>query len=81
MRIVHASDDKIDLPRLLDEIEEGETILIARHGKTVARIIPESGIHTQSRRQSIDALKGLRGTLPHASLDELLSFRHEGHRY
>ncbi len=81
MRIVQASDARTELPSLLNEVEQGETILITRRGKTVARIIPEREFPVEARRQSIDAVKALSNLLPSASLDEILSFRHEGHRY
>ena len=33
MREVQASEAKAHLPRLLDEVERGETIVITRHGR------------------------------------------------
>jgi prevent-host-death family protein len=42
MREIQASDAKAHLSRLLDDIERGETIIITRHGRAIARIIPEA---------------------------------------
>jgi prevent-host-death family protein len=36
-------DAKTQLPRLLDEVQRGETITITRHGRPVARLVPVSG--------------------------------------
>jgi prevent-host-death family protein len=55
MREIQASDAKARLSQLLDEVERGETIVITRHGRAIARIIPES----DRRRREID--RGTRG--------------------
>lgn len=33
-------DAKTQLPRLLDEVENGETIVITRHGRPIAKLVP-----------------------------------------
>ncbi|MDE1145507.1 MAG: type II toxin-antitoxin system prevent-host-death family antitoxin [Azospirillaceae bacterium] len=81
MREVQSSEAKTHLPQILDDVERGETIVITRHGRPIARIIPE----TEGRQEEIDhAIEGIRNlqrkTGP-ISLDELLSARHEGHKY
>ena len=38
MRYVGVYDAKTQLPRLLDEVENGETIIITKHGKPVAKL-------------------------------------------
>jgi len=81
MREIQASDAKARLSQLLDEVERGETIVITRHGRAIARIIPEA----DRRRREIDnALADIRELRKHTgevSLDELLAWRHEGHKY
>ena len=42
MREVRASGAKTHLPRLLDDVERGETVIITRHGRAIARLIPEA---------------------------------------
>jgi prevent-host-death family protein len=37
---VGSYEAKTHLPQLLDRVEHGETILITRHGKPVARLMP-----------------------------------------
>jgi prevent-host-death family protein len=66
MREIQASEAKIHLAQLLDEVERGETLVITRHGRAIARLVPE----TQRRKRT--------GKI---ALDELLSARHEGHKY
>jgi prevent-host-death family protein len=39
---VGAYEAKTHLPQLLDRVEHGETIVITRHGKPVAKLVPAS---------------------------------------
>jgi prevent-host-death family protein len=39
---VGAYDAKTHLPRLLDQVEGGDTITITKHGRPVARLVPVS---------------------------------------
>lgn len=81
MREVQASDAKARLPSLLDEVERGETLVITRHGKPIARIVPEP----DDRQEKIDGVMAeideFRKTMPRIPLQEILSSRHEGHQY
>lgn len=40
METVGSYEAKTHLPRLLERVERGETIIITRHGKAVARLVP-----------------------------------------
>ena len=40
--LVGAYEAKTHLPQLLDRVEHGETIVITRHGKPVAKLVPTS---------------------------------------
>lgn len=44
---VGAYEAKTHLPQLLDRVEGGETIIITRHGKAVAKLVPASGVVTK----------------------------------
>ena len=52
MREIQASEAKTHLPQLLDEVERGETIVITRHVRAIARIVPEGHRPTGGDRQS-----------------------------
>src|SRR3954447_1040957 len=43
MEFVGAYEAKTHLPQLLDRVEGGETIIITRHGKPIAKLVPASG--------------------------------------
>jgi antitoxin (DNA-binding transcriptional repressor) of toxin-antitoxin stability system len=38
--VVNVKEAKTQLPRLLDLVEAGEEVVIARYGKQVARLVP-----------------------------------------
>jgi prevent-host-death family protein len=83
MRHVQSSEAKTHLPELLDAVEAGETIVITRHGRPIARIVPESHQKKQEIREAIEELRALRDSLPKTGLtvDDILAMRHEGHKY
>jgi prevent-host-death family protein len=81
MREVQASDAKAHLPQLLDDVERGETIVITRHGRPIARIVPEADRRQEEIDKAIEGIKALRKRTGKITVDELLSARHEGHKY
>ena len=76
-----ASDAKARWAELLDEVERGRTVRITRHGKTIARVVPEADLRAAEVAEAIERLKALRETVGKAPLDEILASRHEGHKY
>jgi len=81
MREVQASEAKTHLPQLLTEVERGETIVITRHGKPIARLVPEDDQRRAQVRRVFAEIEEFRKTMPVLTLDEILSARHEGHKY
>ena len=82
MREIQASDAKTHLPQLLDEVERGETIVITRHGRPIARLVPEADRRRAEIDQAIANIQAMRrSTTNKLTLEEILSSRHEGHRY
>jgi prevent-host-death family protein len=49
---VGAFEAKNTLGSLLDRVESGEEIVITRHGKPVARLVPNSETHDQQQVQA-----------------------------
>ena len=74
MREVQASEEKTHLPSLLDAVERGETIVITRHGKPIARIVPEAD-HRRAELDrvfaEIEELRKKLGRLGSVNLDAL----------
>ena len=80
-REVQASEAKTHFARLLDEVERGETIIITRHGQAVARIVPEAHVRQQEIDQALEDLKELGKQTGTITVEEILAWRHEGHKY
>lgn len=81
MREIQASEAKTHLPQLLDDVERGETVVITRHGRAIARLVPEAQRRQAEVDEAIEALGRLRARVGKLSLEDLLSARHEGHKY
>jgi prevent-host-death family protein len=81
MREVQASEAKTHLPQLLDDVEHGETIVITRHGRSIARLVPDADRRQEQAREAVAAIKALRKRVGKVPLQELLDARHEGHKY
>jgi prevent-host-death family protein len=79
-REIQASEAEAYFGTLLDEVERGETIIITRGGQPVARIVPEVGRAQQDVGEAIADIKKLRERTGKASVEELLAWRHEGHK-
>ena len=81
MRQIQASEAKTHLPSLLDDVERGETLIITRHGKAIARLVPEVTSRQKDIDQAVADIKEMRKAFGKLSLDDILSARHEGHQY
>ena len=80
MREIQASKAETHLPRLLDEVERGETLIITRHGRAIARIVPEVDRQQAKVDEAVDAIRSLRLRTGRIEVDELLSARDEGRK-
>jgi prevent-host-death family protein len=81
MREIQASEAKAHLASLLDEAERGETLVITRHGKPIARLVPEAVRRQEEVDKAMEDIRKFRKTMPRISVEEILSSRHEGHKY
>jgi prevent-host-death family protein len=81
MRDVQASDAKTHLPQILDEVERGDTVRITRHGRPIARIVPETNRRQEEIDKAIGNIQALRRRTGKVTVDEILSARHEGHKF
>jgi len=81
VRRIQASEAKTHLPQLLDDVERGETVVITRHGRAIARIVPEAERRMAEIDRAIESIRSIRLRTGRITLGELLSARHEGHRH
>jgi prevent-host-death family protein len=80
-REVQASEAKTHLSRLLDEVERGETIIITRHGRAIARIVPEASQRRREIDKAIDDITEFAKQSRKVTVDEILSLIREGRKY
>jgi len=80
VREVQASEAKTHLPRLLDDIERGETIAITRHGRLVAHLTPAVAHDDGRVRKALDGILALRKKTKPMTSAEILAARDEGRR-
>ncbi|MGE5505143.1 MAG: type II toxin-antitoxin system Phd/YefM family antitoxin [Actinomycetota bacterium] len=80
MREIAASEAKTHLPQLLDEVERGETLVITRHGRPIARLVPEHDRRQDEIATVIDAIRNRRRQAPSITAAEILSARDEGRK-
>lgn len=80
MRTVQASEAKTHLLQLLDDVERGATLIITRHGRPIARLVPEKEERQAEITRAIRSIQERRRHAPHVSVEEILSARDEGRR-
>ena len=82
---VDACDAETRLGELLDRVERGEQVVFTRHGKAIARLVPEGGHDKAAARAAVAELFALgeeirrRGV--NLSDEEIRAMRDEGRRY
>ena len=80
METIGAYESKTHLGRLLERVARGEHLIITRHGKPVAQLIPVTGDRHRAQ-QAAARIVERRRHLKKAPLAELIATIHEGHRY
>jgi prevent-host-death family protein len=80
MREIQASEAKTHLPQLLDDVERGETLIITRHGRPIARLVPERDRRREDVEKAIARIALRRRSASQISVKDLISARDEGRR-
>jgi len=80
MREIQASEAKTHLPQLLDDVERGETVVITRHGRPIARLVPETDRRQAEIDEAVTSLQARRHGATSITVDEILSARNEGRK-
>lgn len=78
MQTIQASEAKTHFLRILDDVERGESIIITRHGKPVARISPQAEMNRERVERAAQSILEIRKRTKPVSLKEILSARDEG---
>ena len=80
MREVGAFEAKTHLSALLDEVARGETIIITKRGRAVARLIPPEAPDREGALAAATTLRALRKRIGWATAEDILQMRNEGRR-
>jgi prevent-host-death family protein len=80
MKQVQASAAKTHFAELLDEVERGETVVITRHGKPIARLVPDEDQRHLEAVRAMEELKEMRKRAGSATVEEILAWRDEGRK-
>ena len=80
MREIRASEAKTHFTRLLNDVESGETIVITRRGRRIARIVPKSDEERKKIERAKAGINELRQRIGRMSLAEILAARDEERR-
>ncbi len=82
MQTIQTTEAKARFAEILRKVEDGETVAITRHGKTVAHLVPARDQEQAERNAAVDRFLEERATWEPTgmTLEEILAARHEGHR-
>jgi prevent-host-death family protein len=87
MASISVLDAKTRFGELLERVAQGEEVVITKHDKPVARIIPEGRSSAKSIREAVASIRELRGRIEartkgksKLSLDDVKSARGEGRK-
>jgi prevent-host-death family protein len=72
---------KTRFSELLERAERGETILITRHGKPVARLVGDRAERRERAAQVVEEIRKLRSRAQNVPIAEIIEMKNEGRRY
>ena len=79
---VGAYEAKVKLSELLDKVEHGEQVVITRHGRPIARLVPEGGHDVAKAMAAVEGLIAIGNELVaqgvRVTQDEIRAMRDEG---
>ena len=83
MQEVKSSEARTRLFALIREVERGESFAITRYGKVVAHLVPTEAQERANRKKAVEKFRRIRSQWSpvDASVEEILAWRHEGHRF
>ena len=80
MREIGAFEAKNRLSALLDEAEAGETVVITKRGRPVAKLVPFAEPDPDTIFDAFDTMRAIRKTLKPVTTEEILAWKNEGRR-
>jgi prevent-host-death family protein len=81
MRTIQSAEAKTHFSQLLDEVERGETIVITRHGRPIARLVAEPASRGADVLAAIEEIRAARKGKGPMTVEEIIAARDEGRRF
>ena len=81
MQQIQSTEAKARFAELLRTVEHGETVIITRHGKAIAHLVPAHARERAERQEAVENFRRRRAEWQGATMtrEEILAARHEGH--
>ena len=80
MQTIPASEAKTHFLRILDAVERGESIVVTRHGRPVARICPQAEVEQDRVRKAVADILAIRSRTQPITQSEIRADRDRGRR-
>jgi prevent-host-death family protein len=81
METIGAFEAKTRLSELLDRASRGESFVITKHGRPVAKLVPDGQRDSARVAAAVGRLRSFRGALRGLTVAQLLEDRDEGRRF
>ena len=81
MREIAVTEAKAKLLEFMDEVERGASFRITRHGRPIARLVPEQAELERAAREAVESIRAIRRRSKGMTIEEILSARDEGRRF
>jgi prevent-host-death family protein len=80
MKTYQASEAKTRFLKILDDVESGQSIQVTRHGRKIARIVPEPAdeAYAERARRAFEQIAELRKRVKPISLAQIIADKNEG---
>lgn len=75
---IQASEAKTKFLSILDEVERGASVVVTRHGKPIARIVPEAEVDRERVERAMRSIRELRKRTKPVSIEEIIAMKNEG---
>lgn len=81
MRDIPVTEAKAKLLQFLDEVERGASFRVTRHGRPIARIVPEQEERAREAEESAAAIRAIRRRSKGMTVAEILPAKEQGRRF
>jgi prevent-host-death family protein len=71
---------KARFSELLDKVEQGETVVVTRHGRPIARLVADEAARRAKVRETIEQMLERRKTVAPVTTEEIIAWKNEGRR-